>query len=147
MLNDGQTLVIRSLIDYINKNYKFNDKFKVTFDSLQTNRDSVCLTTTVDSTPVEKPADVTGDYLSGTLRLAIIYRLMQVPNESKDLEAINAVDDLYRFIKSKYKEIKGETFFIDKVSQISGAKLDTVYAGGIKDYRGILELNYERQVI
>lgn len=147
MLNSGQTLVINSLIDYINSNYKFPGKYKLLFDELFTNKDSICITTVTDSTPNEKLADVTGGYVVGTIRLSIVFRMMKSSSGIQDLDAISIVDSLYSYIKSVYKSVNSDIFYIDKVSQISGAKLDTVYPGGVKDFRGIFELSYERKVI
>lgn len=146
MLSDGQAKVIKALVDYVNKNYKFKGKYKLAFDELSTSRDSICVTTTGDSIPYERP-DVTGTYMSGTVDLAIVLRRMKTSSSETDLDCISEVDDLYKYIKSIYKEINSNTFFVDWVSLVSGAKLDVAYAGGIKDYRGIFTLTYERKVI
>lgn len=146
MLSDGQAKVIKALVDYVNKHYKFKGKYKLAFDELSTSRDSICVTTTGDSIPYEKP-DVTGTYVSGTVDLAIVLRRMKTSSSETDLDCISEVDDLYKYIKSIYKEINSNTFFVDWVSLVSGAKLDVAYAGGIKDYRGIFTLTYERKVI
>lgn len=146
MLSDGQAKVIKALVDYVNKHYKFKGRYRLTFDELSTSRDSICVTTTGDSIPYEKP-DVTGTYVSGTVDLAIVLRRMKTSSSETDLDCISEVDDLYKYIKSIYKEINSNTFFVDWVSLVSGAKLDVAYAGGIKDYRGIFTLTYERKVI
>ena len=58
VLNSGQTLVINSLIDYINSNYKFSGKYKLLFDELFTNKDSICITTVTGFYSIEKLGDV-----------------------------------------------------------------------------------------
>lgn len=146
MLSEGQAKVIKALVDYVNQHYRFEGKYKLAFDELSTSRDSICITTTGDSVPYEKP-DVTGTYMHGTVDLAIVLRRMKTNSSDSDLECISEVDNLYKYIKSIYKEIDSNTFFIDWVALISGAKLDVAYAGGIKDYRGIFTLTYERKVI
>lgn len=146
MLNDGQSVVTRNIIAFMNENFEFNGKYRLDFDKLSTSKDSMCLTTTKDSAPVEKPADVTGGYVSGTLRLGIVLRVMKVQSGMQDLDYIKICDALYQFLKSNYRSIKNDEFYIDKVSQISGAKLDAVYQGGVKDFRGIFEVTYERKV-
>lgn len=146
MLNNGQSFILRSLLDYLNDNYTFEGSYKLKFDELSTSKDSICLTTSGDSTPVEKVSDVTGRYLSGTIRIAIVYRMMKASTGSQDLDAISIIDSLFSFIRSSYKLLMSDKFYITNVSQISGGKLDTAYATGVKDFRGIFELSYERQV-
>ena len=81
------------------------------------------------------------------MRLSIVFRMMKSSSGMQDLDAISVVDSLYSYIKNVYKSVNSDIFYIDKVSQISGAKLDTVYQSGVKDFRGIFELSYERKVI
>ena len=144
MLNKGQSMVVNALIDYINDNYQFEGKYRLAFDELQTSKNSICLTTSSETAPYEKIADVTGTAYTGTVTLAIVYRVMKTEKGIQDLEHIGVVDSLYDFIKANYKSVKSEDFFIDKITQNSGGKLDATYSGGIKDFRGIFTLNYER---
>lgn len=144
MLNKGQARVLQTLIDYINDNYKPENKRKLLFDELSTSKDSICLATSTDSAPTEKLADVTGNYYAGTLTVNIVLRIMKNAKGIDDLTAISECDDLYSFILSNYKNITADDFYIDKITQLSGAKLDSVYSGGVKDYKGIFTISYER---
>lgn len=146
MLNNGQTEVIKGLIDFINANYQFKGKYKLEFDKLQSTKDSICLTTIEQSNPIERVADVTGTALAGSVTLSIRYRVMHIEKSDDELSAIEVVDDLYNFIRSHYREVKNEKFFIDGITQVSGGVLNTVYSGGVKDFNGSFILQYERQV-
>lgn len=146
MLSSNQSKIITDLIDYINKSYNARDIPNIVFDELSVKKDSICISTYQDSSPVEKVSDVIGSYVTGTLTLNIVYRVMSITSGNSDLDFIAIVDDIYNFIMSNYKLLQGDNYYIDKVSQISGAKLDTVYSGGVKDFRGIFEISYERKV-
>ena len=146
-LNDGQVNVINDIVNLVNIFIKSNKNIpKCVFDELSTTKDSLCLTTTSDSNAIEKMADVTGLFLTGTLRLKIMYRVMSLTTGNDDLKYIGILDSIYQYIQSCYKTTQFNNFYIEKVTQISGAKLEAVYPGGVKDFSGIFEIQYERRV-
>lgn len=147
-LNSGQINIIDVVSTHINEYIK--EKYgksipRCLFDELSVNKDSICITTVGDGNPVEKIADVTGKWLSGVLRLRLTYRIMSSSIGNDDVKFIGVVDDLYNNVRLNYRSIRGDNFYVDKVSQVSGAKLDAVYSGGVKDFCGIFEINYERR--
>lgn len=141
----SQADIIKSVIDYLNTEYPKSIP-KISFDELSTSKDSICITTSEDSKPIEKVADVTGKWLSGVVNISIVYRAMLVTNGLNDLSYIKVIDDIYNFVKSNYKSIKNNDFYIDSVSQVSGGLLDVIYQGGVKDFKGIVKLSYERRL-
>lgn len=145
MLSKGQADVIKSIVDYINTNYKNATIPKVLFDELSTSKDSICITTAEDTTPSEKMADVCGGWLRGVVDISLTYRKMLLDKGNKDLEVIKQLDDIYDFIRKNYKSIETDDCFIEQVTQKSGAKLDAVYQGGVKDFKGIISIVYERR--
>lgn len=147
MLNSGQVNIIKAVSAYINDNYKKTKIPHVYFDELNVKHDSICITTSKDSKPTEKVSDVTGKYYHGVLNLDIVYRVMSTISGDDDLDIIEIVDDIYNFIKSNYKLIVTNNCYIDSISQISGAVLDTVYSGGVKDFRCTFSIDYERKVV
>ena len=149
MLNNGQSKVIEDIIAYINDNIKTDTKTfypLFTFNELSTTKDSCCLTTSENKKPEEKNADVTGLFKAGVVTLDVIYRVLEVEDGIDDLIYINKLDGFIDWLRSKQKELKSSTYFVDNVVLISNGSLDKIYSGGIKDFKATFQINYEREV-
>lgn len=148
-LNNGQSKVINMVLSYINEYVRENEDDvvfpRVLFDELSTTKDSMCLSTVDDSKAREVIADVTGMFISGVIQLKLTYRIMSSTKGNDDLKYIGVVDYIYRMLLSKSREIEATGMYVEKISQISGAKLEAVYSGGVKDFSGSFEIKYERR--
>ena len=145
-LNKGQINVIRGILSFLNTNKAELGIPNIKFDELSTSKDSMCLATTEGSTPVETIADVTGTAYKGKLELNLIYRVMLSRDGSKDLDYIGVVDNILDYLKRNYKSIEDNFFFIDNLTEKSRCTLETVYSGGVKDFKCVFVVNYERSV-
>jgi hypothetical protein len=143
-LNKGQVSVIRGILSFLNTHRNELGIPSIKFDELSTSKDSMCLATTEGSTPVETVADVTGTAFRGKVELNLIYRVMLSRDGTKDLDYIGVVDSILDYLKKNYKSIEDEFFFIDNLTEKSRCTLETVYSGGVKDFKGIFVVNYER---
>lgn len=143
-LNRGQVNVIRGILSFLNANKSELNIPNIKFDELSTSKDSMCLATTEGSTPIETIADVTGTAFRGKLELNLIYRVMLSRDGSKDLDYIGVVDNVLDYLKKNYKSIEDNFFFIDNLTEKSRCTLETVYSGGVKDFKGIFVVSYER---
>lgn len=145
-LNKGQVNVIRGILSFLNTNKSELGIPSIKFDELSTSKDSMCLATTEGSTPVESIADVTGTAFRGKIELNLIYRVMLSRDGSKDLDYIGVVDSILDYLKKNYKSIEDSFFFIDNLTEKSRCTLETVYSGGVKDFKCVFIVNYERSV-
>lgn len=143
-LNKGQVNVIRGILSFLNTHKDELGIPNIKFDELSTSKDSMCLATTEGSTPVEAIADVTGTAYKGKIELNLIYRVMLSRDGSKDLDYIGVVDSILDYLKRNYKSIEDEFFFIDNLTEKSRCTLETVYSGGVKDFKCVFVVNYER---
>lgn len=145
-LNKGQVNVIRGILSFLNTNSHYLGIPTIKFDELSTSKDSMCLATTEGSTPVETIADVTGTAYKGKIELNLIYRVMLSRDGAKDLDYIGVVDNVLDYLKKNYKSIEDNFFFIDNLTEKSRCTLETVYSGGVKDFKCVFVVNYERSV-
>jgi hypothetical protein len=79
------------------------------------------------------------------MELSIIYRVMLNSRGSSDLEYTSIIDDIYKFLKKTFRKLKSEDYFLYSVTLVSGAVLDTVYSGGVKDFNNKFKVIYERR--
>lgn len=145
-LSKGQANVIRGILSFLNTNRQYLGIPNIKFDELSTSKDSMCLATTEGSTPVENIADVTGTAFRGKIELNLIYRVMLSRDGSNDLNYIGVVDSILDYLKKNYKSIEDNFFFIDNLTEKSRCTLETVYSGGVKDFKCVFVVNYERSV-
>ena len=146
MVSNDKSQIIKDLIDYINNNFTTTDIPRVKFDELSTTKDSICFTNSEDETSTEYPSDPTGEWVHGVVTINITYRTICISEGNKDLSYLAVLDKIINYIKSIYKNIGDDTYFIDKVTIVSSSKLSTIYSGGVKDYSGVIKLDYEREV-
>ena len=139
--------IIEFIISYINSNYTIRSgtKLKLSFDELKPDKDSIMFSLADDNTVVEKK-DLTGLFVDGELSIQCYYRIMANDNGFADLDSIKVVDDLVSFIKSNYKSIKTDDFYVSGVVTKASTKLLAVYANGAKDFISKFYINYGRRL-
>ena len=139
--------IIAFVIDYINSNYRIRagDNLKLTFDEMRSDKDSIIFTPSDEASTGEKK-DITGLFVDGEIPLNCYYRIMNNDNGYADLDAIQIVNDLVTFIKSNYKLIKTDDFYVSGVDIKSTAKLSTVYQNGVKDFISSFSIKYGRRL-
>lgn len=139
--------IIEFIISYINSNYtiKSGTKLKLSFDELKPDKDSIMFSLADDNTVVENK-DLTGLFVDGELSIQCYYRIMSNDNGFADLDSIKVVDDLVSFIKSNYKSIKTDDFYVSGVVTKAPTKLSAVYANGAKDFISKFSINYGRRL-
>lgn len=139
--------IIKFIISYINSNYtiRSDKKLKLTFDELKPDKDSIMFSLADDNTVVEKK-DLTGLFVDGEVSIQCYYRIMANDNGFADLDSIKVVDDLVSFIKSNYKSIKTDDFYVSGVVTKASTKLSAVYANGVKDFISKFSINYGRRL-
>lgn len=139
--------IIEFIISYINSNYTIRSgtKLKLSFDELKPDKDSIMFSLADDNTVVEKK-DLTGLFVDGELSIQCYYRIMANDNGFADLDSIKIVDDLVSFIKSNYKSIKTDDFYVSGVVVKASTKLSAVYANGAKDFISKFYINYGRRL-
>lgn len=139
--------IVKDLISYLRDNYTFPTGVKLDFNMLNTSKSCMCLALNNDNTITEKVSDVTGLYVTGTIVFDVVYRTMALTNGTSDLDATEVIDNLIDFIKLNYKQNVGVNgFFVEKITCNSSGVLSRVYQGGVRDYKGIFTLTYERMV-
>ncbi len=139
--------IIKFIISYINNNYtiRSDKKLKLTFDELKPDKDSIMFSLADDNTVVEKK-DITGMFADGEISIQCYYRIMANDNGFADLDSIKIVDDLVSFIKSNYKSIKTDEFYVSGVVVKASAKLAAAYSNGAKDFISKFSINYGRRL-
>lgn len=139
--------IIEFIISYINSNYTIRSgtKLKLSFNELKPDKDSIMFSLADDNTVVEKK-DLTGLFVDGELSIQCYYRIMANDNGFADLDSIKVVDDLVSFIKSNYKSIKTDEFYVSGVVIKASTKLSAVYANGAKDFISKFSINYGRRL-
>ena len=139
--------IIEFIISYINSNYTIRSgtKLKLSFDELKSDKDSIMFSLADDNTVVEKK-DLTGLFVDGELSIQCYYRIMANDNGFADLDSIKVVDDLVSFIKSNYKSIKTDDFYVSGVVTKASTKLSAVYANGAKDFISKFSIKYGRRL-
>lgn len=139
--------IIEFIISYINSNYTIRSgtKLKLSFDELKSDKDSIMFSLADDNTVVEKK-DLTGLFVDGELSIQCYYRIMANDNGFADLDSIKVVDDLVSFIKSNYKSIKTDDFYISGVVTKASTKLSAAYSNGAKDFISKFSINYGRRL-
>ena len=139
--------IIEFIISYINSNYTIRSgtKLKLSFDELKTDKDSIMFSLADDNTVVEKK-DLTGLFVDGELSIQCYYRIMANDNGFADLDSIKIVDDLVSFIKSNYKSIKTDDFYVSGVVTKASTKLSAVYSNCAKDFISKFSINYGRRL-
>jgi hypothetical protein len=147
MFSSAQSGIIKLVVDFINENFSKETGVEIpniTFDELSVDEDSICLSSVKDNPNTEKLADCTGKYYSGVLPLSIIYRVMQSVDGIDDLNYIDIIDTLVFYLRNNKDRLETDNFYVESISQLQGGKLDTVYDGNVKDFRGMFQINYER---
>lgn len=139
--------IIEFIISYINSNYtiRSDKKLKLTFDELKLDKDSIMFSLADDNTVVEKK-DLTGLFVDGEVSIQCYYRIMANDNGFADLDSIKIVDDLVSFIKSNYKSIKTDEFYVSGVVVNASTKLSAAYSNGAKDFISKFSINYGRRL-
>lgn len=147
MYENTPSNVLKHVIKDFNTKYEKVLKMKMKFDELSVRDSSLCLTTSVDSDINEKLCDVTGNYMGVSMNLTLIYRVCSTrTNSSEHLNYISTLDDIYEKLKSVFTGIKLDNAYVDSVSLLHGAKLDMTYDGGIKDFKLMFSVYYERRI-
>lgn len=144
MANKYQSLIVEKIRDYLNSNKTVLGIPKIAIDELSTQRDSISMGIESGEGSIERIADCTGTAYAGVLRISFVYRVMQSVSGNDDLTYITLLDNLYNFLRLNYKSVSINNAFIDSVSQNQGAVLSQVYQGGVKDYKTMVNVTYER---
>lgn len=144
MANKYQSLIVEKIRDYLNANKTVLGIPKIAIDELSTQRDSISMGIESGEGSIERIADCTGTAYAGVLRISFVYRVMQSVSGNDDLTYITLLDNLYNFLRMNYKSVSINNAFIDSVSQNQGAVLSQVYQGGVKDYKTMVNVTYER---
>lgn len=139
--------IVDFIISFVNSNYtiRSDGKLKLTFDELKSDKDSIMIGFSDDNTGVEK-IDLTGLFVDGELVFQCYYRIMANDNGYADLDALKIVDDLVAFIKSNYKSIKTDDFYVSGVDIKAVAKLSAAYQNGAKDFVSKFSIKYGRRL-
>lgn len=136
------------LIEFIRSLINENIDMTCKFDELDVKRDSLCISSAVDNTTVEKMADMTGNWMAGTMSLDLIYRIVSKSNSGgDDIESINFTDSVFDVVRKKLTKLNIDGAYFTSVKLVSGAKLTTTYPGGIKDFTCSFLVSYERKVV
>ena len=144
MANKYQSLIVEKIRDYLNANKTVLGIPKIAIDELSTQRDSISMGIESGEGSIERIADCTGTAYAGVLRISFVYRVMQSVSGNDDLTYTTLLDNLYNFLRMHYKSVSINNAFIDSVSQNQGAVLSQVYQGGVKDYKTMVNVTYER---
>lgn len=137
--------IITSLIDLLNENFSESLGLTVRFDELSPAKDSICMTTAVDSKVTEEETDVTGGCTTMFIRLCLIYRILDnVLTGSRNLDIIETLDNLFYYLRDNALDIDFEDGKLESVKLEFGAKLDRVYDNGIKDFRNCFVIKFNR---
>lgn len=144
MANKYQSLIVEKIRDYLNANKTVLGIPKIAIDELSTQRDSISMGIESGEGSIERIADCTGTAYAGVLRISFVYRVMQSVSGNDDLTYITLLDNLYNFLRMNYKSVSIDNAFIDSISQNQGAVLSQVYQGGVKDYKTMVNVTYER---
>lgn len=137
--------IITSLIDLLNENFSESLGLTVRFDELSPAKDSICMTTAVDSKVTEEEMDVTGGCTIMFIRLCLIYRVLDnVLTGSRNLDIIETLDNLFYYLQSHARKLEFEDGKLERVKLEYGAKLDKVYDNGIKDFRNCFVIQFSR---
>lgn len=147
MAIECQADVLESIMSLLNENVLKNSTYKLKFSSLEVTSDSLCLAYPQSVSNPEQASDCTGSWVSCTMRLVLIRRVMQTDSFDDESVVFNQLKELLGYLKLHYKELADENFYIDSVSELSSPHIDTVYSGGAKDYSSEFSIYYERKVI
>lgn len=146
MANKYQSLVLESLCTALNSASATIGIPKVKIDELSTQKDSISMGIEAGTSSVEVASDCTGTSMHGTLRISIVYRVMQSVEGNDDLGYCTLLDSVYHYLRKSYKSISISGAFIDNVTQPEGSVLSHVYQGGVKDYKTVVAVEYERSI-
>lgn len=144
MANKYQSLILEKIRDYLNANKTALEIPKITIDELSTQKDSLSMGIENGAGSTEQIADCTGTAIAGTIQVSFVYRVMQTMSGNEDMTYTTLLDNIFNFLRTNYKSISINNAFIDSVSQNQGAVLSQVYQGGVKDYKTIIIVTYER---
>lgn len=141
-----QSMVLNAVKDALNSVRETLELPLVRVDELNTQGDSASVGIEEGSGSIERLSDCTGTAMHGVLRISLVYRVMQSVVGSDDLKYATILDNAYQYLRQNYKSIDLTNAFIDSVSQPSGAVLSAIYQGGVKDFKTIIVVEYERRV-
>lgn len=144
MTTQYQSLVLKGIRDALNSARGSLEIPKVAVDELSTQKDSISVGIETGEGSKERIADCTGTAFSGSLRVSLVYRAMQSVSGMDDLTYTTLLDNCYQYLRVNYKSISGTNWFIDGITQPEGAVLSQVYQGGVKDFKTIILVEYER---
>ena len=139
------TDVIDLIISFVNSNYNFKNNLRLNYDELKLDKDSIMITNQSNDTGSEK-RDITGLFADGAIDVAIYYRIMNNDSGNDDLKSIKLINDLVNFIELNYKQIKNDSIYLSKISNISSATLASQYDNNVKDFCGKFRINYFRRL-
>lgn len=146
MTTKYQSVVLKGIRDALNSVKATLEIPKVSVDELSTQKDSISVGIETGEGSKERIADCTGTAYSGTLRVSLVYRAMQSVSGMDDLNYMTLLDNCYQYLRANYKSISGTGWFLDGITQPEGAVLSQVYQGGVKDFKTIILVEYERSV-
>lgn len=134
------------IIKHINNTYLKDKSFKMKFDELKQDKESICLTTSDESVITEREIDVTGSFIEQSITFSIIYRVVGSSiRGNTNLSSIAFLDDIVFDLKSTFYSIGLQNALITEVNQSKGSFLDIIYDGGIKDFKTVVEVKYIRE--
>lgn len=135
-----------NLINWVNtQDPSITSSLSLSFDLLDTNKNSVCMSFPDDGASEDDLEDVTGTFKTGFYDISIYFRDISGAEGSNDLLAYDFLNNLANYIKKNYtyKEIGVELVeWVEQITIVNKARMVKVYDGNIKDYETRLRLRY-----
>lgn len=133
-------LLLEKLLEFFNS----VSSVLVNLDDLSTTKDSICICET--ETVQEVPDLTSPNYVSGNGTLSIIYRGITIDDGIDDMNYTSYLDSLTSSLIKSYKTIQGNGYSVDAVKILQSSKIDAVYPDGTKDFKTLVQIDYQRKL-
>lgn len=138
--------IINNIITFVNiQEPSITAGLFVGFDSLDTNRNSLCFSLSDSDKRGDVYSDVTGQFYENYIDLSVFFRDISGTEGFNDIEAYDFLNTLANYIKKNYtyKVINNELQeWVENIEITKQAKMVKVWDGNIKDYETRLRLYY-----
>lgn len=138
--------IINNIITFVNiQEPSITAGLLVGFDSLDTNRNSLCFSLSDSDQRGDVYSDVTGQFYGNYIDLSVFFRDISGTEGFNDIEAYDFLNTLANYIKKNYtyKVINNDLQeWVENIEITKQAKMIKVWDGNIKDYETRLRLYY-----
>lgn len=138
--------IINNIITFVNiQEPSITAGLLVGFDSLDTNRNSLCFSLSDSDQRGDVYSDVTGEFYENYIDLSVFFRDISGTEGFNDIDAYDFLNTLANYIKKNYtyKVINNELQeWVENIEITKQAKMIKVWDGNIKDYETRLRLYY-----